>query len=202
MLKSKEHIRHFLLYEWQLGHKAAEAHRNICHAKGKNAVSNVTTSRWFERFRNKKYSLEDELKSGRPTTIDLSDLQKAIETDPTLTTRDVAATLRCSISTVNHWYKVLRLSSRLGEWLPHDLTPTHKKKRVDTCRFLLSSHRTFICPSNVITVGEKSVLYANIERKRHRLKPGDKPARTPKTAKFREKRMVSVWWDAKGVLYL
>ena len=36
---SIEHIRHALLYEYQLGHNAREASRNICQAIGKGIIS-------------------------------------------------------------------------------------------------------------------------------------------------------------------
>ena len=64
MEKSKEHIRHCLLYEYQLGHSAREATRNICQAIGEGSISPTTAWRWFERFRNNDFSLKDEEKSG------------------------------------------------------------------------------------------------------------------------------------------
>ena len=48
--KSKERIRHCLLYEYKLGCNASEAARNIYRVIGKGAVSTATEFRWFERF--------------------------------------------------------------------------------------------------------------------------------------------------------
>ena len=67
--------------------------RNICRAHGKRAVSTKTACRWFERFRNGDFSLDDEPKSGRPTEIDLSELKDVKESDPALTWRDLASKL-------------------------------------------------------------------------------------------------------------
>ena len=78
-----------------LGQNASEAKRNICRANGKRAVSTKTACRWFERFRNGDFSLDDEPKSGRPTEIDLSELKDVKESDPALTWRDVASKLGC-----------------------------------------------------------------------------------------------------------
>ncbi len=69
MQNSKEHIRHCLLYEYQLGHSVTEATRNICQTVGQDSTTLRTALNWFDRFRNQDYSLQDMARSGRPTTI-------------------------------------------------------------------------------------------------------------------------------------
>ena len=73
MEKSKKHNREFLLYEYQLGNNAVITVRNICVAKGQGAVSNVTAKRWFKRFRNGDYSLQEDQTSGLPMKINLAE---------------------------------------------------------------------------------------------------------------------------------
>jgi histone-lysine N-methyltransferase SETMAR len=107
MQNSKEHIRHFLLYEYQMGNLAAAATRNICGAIGQGSIGKTAASNWFNRFRNEKYLLQDEARPGRPTTIDLNELRNLLETDPTLTTTAVATTLGCNQSTVDYHLRKL-----------------------------------------------------------------------------------------------
>ena len=68
-----------LFYEYQLSDNAVIATQNICVAKGQGTVFYVTAKRWFKRFRNGDFSLQDYLRSGRPMEIDLAELKHALE---------------------------------------------------------------------------------------------------------------------------
>lgn len=152
-------------------------------------------------LKKKDYSLKDELKSGRTSEINLNELKQLIETDPTLTTREMASKLACSQPAIIYHFKDLRLVSKLGELIPHDLSKVQLKKRVEYCQKLLSFRRTKGWVDNLITGDEKWVLYANIVRKRQWLKPGQTAKPTPKADLHPKKRMLSVWWGVKGVVY-
>ena len=130
MQNSKENIRHCLLYVFQLGHNASEAKRNICHAIGNDAVSKATACRWFERFRNNNYSLNNKAKYGRPTEINLNKLKQVIESEPTLSTRAVASKIGYTQPAVLYHFKQFRLVSKVGEWVPFNLTQNQVKKPV------------------------------------------------------------------------
>ena len=57
--------------------------------------------------------------SGRPTEI-----------DPTLSKREVASKLRRAHCAIHYQFKQLRLVSKLGQWVPNDLSPDQKQKNV------------------------------------------------------------------------
>jgi histone-lysine N-methyltransferase SETMAR len=118
MQNSKEHIRHCLLYEYQLGNLAAAVTRNICGTIGPGSIGKTAASNWFNRFRNEKYLLQDEALPGRLTTIDLDELRNLLETDPTLTTTAVATTLSCNQSTVYYHLRKLEYVSKHSRWSP------------------------------------------------------------------------------------
>ncbi|VDP39747.1 unnamed protein product [Heligmosomoides polygyrus] len=75
MAELSTHIRHVLLYEFESGHSAAEAYRNLCRVFGSESPSVRSVYSWFERFRSGNRSPEDEPRSGRPTTISLDELR-------------------------------------------------------------------------------------------------------------------------------
>ena len=66
----------------------------------KGALSIRTAQRWFHRFKNGNFELDDLPHSGRPIEVDMDVLQQLIEEDPRLTTWCLAERLACSHTTV------------------------------------------------------------------------------------------------------
>ncbi|KAK6058210.1 hypothetical protein COOONC_04223 [Cooperia oncophora] len=52
-------LRACFLYEFLQGHKAADAHRNICKVVGKGALQYEVVKFWFRRFKSGDYTLEN-----------------------------------------------------------------------------------------------------------------------------------------------
>ncbi len=201
MEKSKVHIRHCLLYEYQLGHTAIEGTRNICAAIGDGSVSKTTAYDWFNRFKKNNYDLEDGPRSGRPNEVNIEALKDLVEGDPRLTTRCIATTLGCHHSTVEYHLHQLGFVLKLGVWVPHELTAKQLAERADTCMNLLCLKRTYQWLDHLITGDEKWVLYTNYTRKRQWLKSGEAPKPTSKVDLHPEKVMLCVWWDVHGIVY-
>ena len=80
---------------------------------------------------------------------------RVIESDPTLTTREVTSKLRRTHGAIHYQFKELRLVSKLGVWLSDDLSRDPKKKRVDSSQKLLSLHSTDNWLRNLTTGDEK-----------------------------------------------
>ncbi|ETN84855.1 hypothetical protein NECAME_06659 [Necator americanus] len=72
------HIRHVLLYEFESGHLAAEAHRNLSQVFGTEAPSERSVRAWFQRFKAGNKKFEDEPRSGRPTAISFDELKNLV----------------------------------------------------------------------------------------------------------------------------
>jgi hypothetical protein len=79
-----------------------------------------------------------DLRSGRPTK---AELKYVLESESDQSTRNIASKLGCSQKGIHYQFKRLGLVPKLGQWVPHDLTPEQKKKPVDTSHQLLSLRR-------------------------------------------------------------
>jgi len=79
MAITKEHIRFSIHFAFHLKKNAAEATAMICAAYRKNAVSYITCKRWYQKFRQGDFSLEDESCAGRPQKFETDELQALMD---------------------------------------------------------------------------------------------------------------------------
>ena len=66
---------------------------------------------------------------------------------------------------------------------------------------LMTSHRNYQWLRNLITGDKKWMLYINDTHRRQWLSPGQTDVATPKANLHPKKVMLSVWWDANGIIY-
>ena len=96
-----------MLYEFRKGSTTTEAYNNICQTEGPEVVSYSTIKFWYRKFSSGEEDLSDQPRSGRPTTVDKDELKLAISTCSTSATRQLAADLGSSKSTIarNLWVR-------------------------------------------------------------------------------------------------
>jgi histone-lysine N-methyltransferase SETMAR len=195
------HIRHCLLYEFERKHSATDAHGNICAALGQHAISLRTCQYWWNRFRGGNFLLEDEHRAGRSMQINHDTLEKLLDVDARQTTRELADKLGCDQSTVDRALHSLGKVQKLGAWIPHQLTDSIRKQRVNICMSLLSRRYGSAWLNTIVTGDEKWVLWANHSRKRQWLGAEETPQPEPKADLHPKKVMLSVWWDCQGIVH-
>jgi len=93
MAITKEHIRFSIHFAFHLKKNAAEATAIICAAYGENAGSHTTRKRWYQKFRQGDFSLEDESRAGRPQKIKTDELQALLNINSVQTEKELAEQL-------------------------------------------------------------------------------------------------------------
>ena len=134
---------------------------------------------------------------GRPVEVDLDRVKQLIEDDPRLTTCCLAEQLGCSHYTM----ETLGTTWKYGLWISQQLSAYILQHRVDVYMGLLTSHRNYEWPRNLVTGDEKWLLYINYARKRQWLSVHQTGTVTPKNDLHPKKVMLSVWWAVQAIIY-
>ncbi|WKY13154.1 hypothetical protein Q1695_004178 [Nippostrongylus brasiliensis] len=118
-----------------------------------------TVKRWFAKFSEGDYNIEDKPRSGRPSDLDLEALQADLENNSEQSTRQLSAKLSCSHSAVARGLRRAGYKNVKGGDVPHELTLDNKNRRIDCATELLTKRRTFAWLERLITGDESWVLY-------------------------------------------
>lgn len=188
----KVHFRHCILYEFQLKHSAATAHRNLILVFSNDTPSERQCEYWFSRFARGDLSLEDEFRTGRPLKVNLDALQELVRSNPRLSTREMKNELGADHKTINRRLKDLGYVQKIGAWKPNQLTESQKEQRVTICSNLLLRRLSIEWLKHIVTGDEKWVLYFNQTRKRHWVLKGETPEPEVKLDMKEKKVMFSV----------
>lgn len=195
------HIRHVLLYFFKKGYSAAQTTTDIRGTYGTNALSIRTARKWFKRFKDGDFDVEDRARSGRPITTDMQRIADYVNENPRSTVESIAQGVDIPPSTVFDHLKKIGYVSRYDVWVPHELKATQMVNRVTTCKLLLQRNENEPFLKQLITGDETWILYDNVTRKRSWSLPGSVPQTVAKAGLHPKKVLLSVWWDWKGVVY-
>lgn len=197
----KIHIRHCMLFQFNLKNNATQATKTICSVYGEDALDVRTCQNWFTRFRSGDFDLNDKEHTGRPIEANDELLEELLEEDPRRSTRDLAVEMSVSQTTVINRLRALGKVQKCGKWVPHKLSEINIANRLNTCVFLSSRQKKKSFLWKIITGDEKWIYYENPVNKKQWLSPGQVPITTPKREMHCKKVMLCVWWDQKGIIY-
>jgi len=93
MAITKEHIRFSIHFAFHLKKNAAGAIAMICAAYRENALSYITCKRWYQKFHQGDFNLEDELRAGRLQNIQTNELQALLNINSVQTEKELTKQL-------------------------------------------------------------------------------------------------------------
>lgn len=198
---NQQQLRAIIFYEWRQHTNASRAATKINNALGEGTVGRTTVHEWFKRFEAGDIRFDDSEHSRRPPSLDDDNLRSALKANPEATARELATTLGCSHTTIENHLHDAGYRKVLSRWIPHRLTDAHKQVRINICESLLFQPHRKDFLEDLVTGDESWVVYNNDARQAVWLPCGAEPPTQPKPDRHQRKHLLSVWWDAKGVIY-
>ncbi|PRD17781.1 UNVERIFIED_CONTAM: Histone-lysine N-methyltransferase SETMAR [Trichonephila clavipes] len=136
----------------------------LCAVFGKDIVNVRTCESWFSKFHSGDLSLQESVRSGRPSKIYNDVLRSMLENYSHLTSQEIAEEFGIHHTTVGDHIKSHGFVLKQSVWVPHELTEKDLSDRVGMCLSHLIRHN--VEPfSDKLTGDEKWIPYENIKRK-------------------------------------
>ncbi|KAI6646177.1 hypothetical protein LOD99_9384 [Oopsacas minuta] len=178
-------FRAMMFYDFMRKISVEQSHDNLVEAFQDQAPSRRTVERWYLDFRRERTSLQDEARSGRPSTAVTPETIAAAETlireDSRINYEQFAETLKigkAAINTILHDYLGVRRSA--ARWIPHNLSEMQLEARVEWCKFMLKKFKggEYKRVYDILTCDETWIYQYDLETKRQSsiwVFPGEDP---------------------------
>jgi histone-lysine N-methyltransferase SETMAR len=179
---------------------------------GDSSPSIGTIHKWFTEFRCGRTSTSDAERSGRPIEVTTPEMINKIHdmvlADRRLKVREIAEAVGISNDRVhNILHEHLGMKKLSARWVPRLLTVDHMRERVTCSQECLALFRRnpddFL--RRFVTVDETWIHHYTPELKEQSKQwtsPGEPAPKKAKTVKSAGKVMATVFWDARGIIYI
>lgn len=204
--------RNIILHLAETGKWPNEIFKELVETYGDASPSYSTVKYWARNFKHGVSEAGDAPRSGRPESAILQStvdqIKKLVESDPKMSIRMLAARTNSSYGTTfTILHEHLNMKKLYAKWVPYNLSEAQKANRVCMARSFLRKFCTDFesTKARLITSDETWIMYTNPSnnensRERH-LVDSPRPQK-PKLQPRGEKVMLTVWWDARGVIML
>lgn len=191
--------------------KAPKAiHEELAATLGDDSLSYSSVKKWAALFKAGRQSTEDDPRGGRPSTAVTEENMEAVEdsvmNDRRVSVRKIAAETQVSVGSVETiLHEHLHMFKVSARWIPRLLTPEQKQVRKETSREVLDlfneDPEDFL--GRLVTQDETWVPHFDPEsnaESRQWKHPASPPPKKCRVVRSAGKVMVTVFWDADGVL--
>ena len=192
------------------GFNGAKTLEMLGNCFGSDVLKKTTVYEWHERFRSGRESVEDNERSGRPSTSktdeNINKVREMLANNRKLTIRELAEDLNIAYGSVQDIVvNDLGLRRVAAKLVPKELNFMQKRDRVDIAKDMISkteSDPTFI--KRIIT-GDETWVYEYDTQSRHQASewraPNEPRPKKPRRFQSKKKAMLTVFMDYNGIVH-
>ncbi|KAL4153743.1 hypothetical protein QTP88_001576 [Uroleucon formosanum] len=183
----------------------------LCEVYGEECLSRARVFEWYKRFYSGREDVEDDDRSGRPTTSSTNEnvekIDKIIRQDRRLSVRAVAEMVNIDRESVRKiLVENLNIKKVCAKMVPKNLTIDQKFNRKEICSDtlkIIKDDPSFI--NNIITCDETWIFTYDPETKMqsmHWRTPTSPRMKKARMSKSKFKAMLIVFFDIKGIIFV
>lgn len=178
-------------------------------AYGDQSLSSAQVKRWHKSFKEGREDVEDEQRSGRPSTTqtdeDVNRVREFLNIDRRASLREISEELNLTYYNVREIVTAkLEMRKVCAKLVPKVLSDEQKQLRVEKCREVLESDEQDNTLDNCITGDETWCFEYDPEGKRESAEWHTKQSPRPKKArmsKSKVKTMLIIFFDSRGIVH-
>ena len=110
----KQHFTHLLFFVFHQGQKAAEAAWDICMVYGEGIIGKSRARKWFAKFKNGNFDIDDTPCNERPSEFKEDHLKALLKEKSCQTNRKLAEKMNCDQKTILNHLHSMGFAEKLG----------------------------------------------------------------------------------------
>lgn len=185
--------------------KASETLNMLRKAFGDKSMAKSQVFKWHKMFKEGRERVENEPRSGRPSTSTdeghIKEIKDIVLKNSRITVRqlvDITGISNGSVLTILHEH--LHMIKMFAKWVPETLTPDQKHERVNIARQNLEMYKLnpdeFL--NRFVTVDETYIHYFTESEQ----SPNVLPAKRMKESQPIKLLKATIFWDAHGIIFI
>ena len=107
---------------------------------GEGVIGESTARKWFVKFKNGNFDIDDTPHSRRPSEFDKDYLKALLKEESLQTSRELAKEINCDQKTILNHLHSMEFAKKLGVWVPHELRENNKENRLQIASQHLARH--------------------------------------------------------------
>ena len=93
-------------------------------------IGKSTARKWFAKFKNGNFNIDDTACSGRPSEFDENHLKALLKEESRQTSRELAEKINCNQKMILNHLHSMGFAEKLGVWVPHELSKNNKENHL------------------------------------------------------------------------